>query len=71
MLGDQVAIDVEAGRPPGLIQGQDQRLPLTFGLRVTFAAAGPHAVVVRASGQEIGRARVYVVQIPGGWMASP
>ena len=47
ILGDQFAMDFEAGRPPGSVAGQEQRITLALGTRLTFASTGPHAVVVR------------------------
>jgi uncharacterized protein DUF6941 len=63
-LGDELSLDFETGRPPGSVQGQDQRMPLSVAARTTFNAAGPHAVVVRVGGGEIGRSRFYVMQMP-------
>ena len=40
--------------------GQDQRLVMSIGSSATFETAGPHAAVVHANGEEIGRARFYV-----------
>jgi hypothetical protein len=59
-LGEGLSAEFEAGRPPGMPPGQDQRLVMSIGTAVTFASAGPHAAVVQANGEEIGRARFYV-----------
>lgn len=67
-LGDQFAMEFEAGRPPGAVQGQDQRMVLSLMSQTTFAASGPHAVVVRIGDAEIGRTRFYVSQIPGAML---
>jgi hypothetical protein len=64
LLGDEFSMEFETGRPPGAVPGQDQRIVLSLGTRLTFAAPGPHAVVVRVNDKEIGRARFYVVQTP-------
>ena len=63
-LGDPFAMEFEAGRPPGSIDGQDQRLSVSLLSSQTFAGAGPHAVVVTVAGQEIGRSRFYVSELP-------
>ncbi len=63
-LGDEFSLDFEAGRPPGSVVGQDQRIVLSLAARTTFAVAGPHAVVVKVEGEEIDRARFYVMQVP-------
>ena len=59
-LGEGLAAEFEAGRPPGMPAGQEQRLVMSIGSSVTFATPGPHAAVVQANGEEIGRARFYV-----------
>jgi hypothetical protein len=33
---------------------------MSIGSSVTFTTAGPHAAIVQANGEEIGRARFYV-----------
>jgi hypothetical protein len=63
-LGDHFAMDFEAGRPPGSVAGQEQRITLALGTRLTFTSNGPHAVVVRVGDNEVGRTRFYVTQIP-------
>ena len=55
-------MDFEAGRPPGSVAGQDQRIVLSLVTRTTFESAGPHAVVVRVADDEVGRSRFYVVE---------
>jgi len=67
-LGGEFSMEFETGRPPGAVQGQDQRISLALLTRTTFAAAGPHAVVVRVGDKEIGRARFYVTQIPAAML---
>ncbi len=52
--------EFEAGRPPGMPPGQEQRLVMSIGATATFATAGPHAAVVQVNGEEIGRARFYL-----------
>ncbi|SRR5581483_1428880 len=63
-ISDPFTADVEVGRPPGAIPGQDQRVVFAIGTQQTFSQAGPHAVVVSAGGEEIGRTRFYVVEAP-------
>ena len=62
-LGDEFSLEFESGRPPGAVQGQDQRIVLSLGTRTTFAVAGPHAVVLRV-GENEWRSRFYVVELP-------
>ncbi|HEY1238770.1 MAG TPA: hypothetical protein VGE91_10560 [Solirubrobacterales bacterium] len=61
-LGDELAMEVEAGRPPGLPPGQDQRLVITINVGATFATSGPHALIVRSGDEELERARFYLVE---------
>ena len=63
-LGDELTFELETGRPPGVVEGQDQRIVLSLTATMTFETAGPHAVVVRAAEAEIGRGRFYVVEVP-------
>ena len=63
-LGDGLSAEFEAGRPPGMPAGQEQRLVMSIGTTATFTSAGPHAAVVHANGEEIGRARFYVTGGP-------
>ena len=63
-LGDQFSMDFETGRPPGAVQGQDQRIVLSLGTRTTFSSSGPHAVVVRVGEDEVDRTRFYVMELP-------
>ena len=66
-LGEALEAEFEAGRPPGMPAGQEQRLVMSIGTAATFSTAGPHAAVVHADGEEIGRARFYVaVGVPDG-----
>ena len=64
LLGDEFSMEFEAGRPPGSIQGSDQRIVLSLRTQAEFATAGPHAVVVKVADEEIGRSRFYVVEVP-------
>jgi len=64
VLGDPFRIEFEAGRPPGAIQGSDQRLPVALGIQTLFEKSGPHAVVVSVGETEVGRTRFYVVHMP-------
>jgi hypothetical protein len=63
-LGEGLAAELEAGRPPGTPPGQEQRLVMSIGAGATFTVQGPHAAVVEADGEEIGRARFYVASGP-------
>ena len=63
-LGEQFRLEFEAGRPPGAIQGQDQRMVLSLGTRNTFEAAGPHSIRVSIDGEEAERTRFYIVRVP-------
>jgi hypothetical protein len=62
-LGDPFSMEFETGRPPGAVQGQDQRIVLSLAAQITFETAGPHAVVVEVNEDEIGRSRFYVMQV--------
>jgi hypothetical protein len=59
-LGEGLSAEFEAGRPPGMPAGQEQRLVMSIGFNAEFVSSGPHAAVVQANGEEIGRARFYV-----------
>jgi hypothetical protein len=59
-LGEGLVAEFEAGRPPGMPPGQEQRLVMSIGVGATFETHGPHAAVVQADGEEIGGARFYV-----------
>lgn len=61
-LGDEFSLEFETGRPPGLVPGQDQRIVLSLTASISFATAGPHAVVMSAGETEIGRSRFYVIE---------
>ena len=63
-LGDELVMEVEAGRPPGLQAGQDQRMVISINVGATFETAGPHAVVIRSGDEELGRSRFYVMRAP-------
>ena len=63
-LGDELSMEVEAGRPPGLQAGQDQRMVIAINVGATFETAGPHAVVIRSGDEELERSRFYVVRAP-------
>jgi hypothetical protein len=59
-LGEGLSAEFEAGRPPGMPAGQEQRLVMSIGISASFETAGPHAAIVEADGEEIGRALFYV-----------
>jgi hypothetical protein len=64
LLGEEFTLDLETGRPPGLVPGQDQRIVFSLAATVTFETSGPHAVVMRSGEEEIGRSRFYVLELP-------
>jgi Family of unknown function (DUF6941) len=61
-LGDGLTANFETGRPPGLPQGQEQRLVMSIAATATFATPGPHAAVVQVNGDEIARSRFYLME---------
>src|SRR4029077_6949545 len=66
-LGDGLTANFETGRPPGMPQGQEQRLVMAIASPATFPTAGPHAAVVEVNGEELGRARFYLMEgVPEG-----
>jgi hypothetical protein len=63
-LGEGLTANFETGRPPGMTAGQEQRLVMSIGTTATFSTAGPHAAVVNVDGEELGRARFYLMEGP-------
>ncbi|MGO9976030.1 MAG: DUF6941 family protein [Solirubrobacteraceae bacterium] len=63
-LGERFRLEFEAGRPAGVIEGQDQRMVLSLGTRNTFEATGPHSIRVFIDGEEAERTRFYVICVP-------
>ena len=63
-LGDELAMEFEAGRPPGLQPGQEQRMVIAVNVGATFETPGPHALVVRSGEDELERSRFYVSRAP-------
>ena len=61
-LGEGLTANFETGRPPGMPQGQEQRLVMSIAATATFATPGPHAAVVQVNGEELGRARFYLME---------
>jgi hypothetical protein len=61
-LGEGLTANFETGRPPGLPQGQEQRLVMSIAATATFNTAGPHAAVVQVNGEELARARFYLME---------
>jgi hypothetical protein len=61
-LGEGLSAEFEAGRPPGMPVGQEQRLVMSIAATAGFATAGPHAAVVQVDGEELGRARFYLME---------
>jgi hypothetical protein len=68
-VGEPLSMEVEAGRPPGVPAGHDQRLVVAFNAGASFESAGPHAVVVRSGEEELERSRFYVIEVPQDEMA--
>jgi hypothetical protein len=64
-LGDGLTANFETGRPPGLPQGQEQRLVMSIAATATFATPGPHAAVVNVNGEELARSRFYLMEGSG------
>jgi hypothetical protein len=62
-LGDEFELEFEAGRPPGAIEGQDQRMVLALQTQATFEVEGPHAVSVTLADEEVGRSRFSLIRI--------
>lgn len=65
-LNEGFEAEFETGRPPGMPPGADQRLVMSIGTAATFSTAGPHAAVVEVNGEELGRARFYLLEQPPG-----
>jgi Family of unknown function (DUF6941) len=63
-LGEGLTAEFETGRPPGMPAGQEQRLVMSIGTSATFSTQGPHAAVVQVNGEELGRARFYLMEGP-------
>jgi hypothetical protein len=61
-LNEGFSAEFETGRPPGMPAGQEQRLVMSIGTTATFTTAGPHAAVVQLNGEEMGRARFYLLE---------
>ena len=61
-LGEGLTANFETGRPPGMPPGQEQRLVMSIAATANFTAAGPHAAVVQVNGEELGRARFYLME---------
>ena len=64
VLGDEMSMEFEAGRPPGLQTGQDQRMVISVNVGASFEAPGPHALIVNSGEDELARSRFYVVEAP-------
>ena len=63
-LGEELSFEIEVGRPPGSIAGQDQRVVISIQASAAFSKPGPHAVVIFAGERELGRSRFYVAEVP-------
>jgi hypothetical protein len=66
MIGDEFSMEFEAGRPPGSVEGADQRIVISLNTHLTLSATGPHAAVVTVADDEIGRSRFYVREAQQG-----
>ena len=64
MIGEEFTMEFEAGRPPGSVEGADQRIVVSLGTSPAFSTTGPHAAVISVGEEEIGRSRFYVREIP-------
>jgi hypothetical protein len=64
-LGQGLTANFETGRPPGMPPGQEQRLVMSIGAGANFETSGPHAAVVQVDGEELGRARFYLMEGAG------
>jgi len=64
VLGDEMSMEFEAGRPPGLQAGQEQRMVISVNVGASFEAPGPHALVVSSGEEELARSRFYVLESP-------
>jgi hypothetical protein len=60
-LGEGLTANFETGRPEGMPPGQEQRLVMSIGASANFETSGPHAAVVQVDGEELGRARFYLM----------
>ena len=65
-LGDELEFQIETGRPPGAVHGQDQRIVLSLAATIEFSIPGPHAVIIHDGEHEIGRSRFYVIEAQPG-----
>ncbi len=61
-LGEGLTANFETGRPPGIPQGQEQRLVMSIAATAAFTTPGPHAAVVQVNGEELGRGRFYLME---------
>src|SRR4051794_18561804 len=61
-LGEGLTVNFETGRPPGMPNGQEQRLVMSIAATADFETAGPHAVVIQVNGEELGRSRFYLME---------
>lgn len=57
-----LGIDVAWHELVGVPQGQEQRLVMSIAATAAFTTAGPHAAVVQVNGEELGRARFYLME---------
>jgi hypothetical protein len=54
----------EVGRPPGIPQGQDQRIQLAIDINLRIDAPGIYEIIARVEGQEMRRTHFNVVPGP-------
>jgi hypothetical protein len=52
----------EVGRPPGIPQGQDQRIQLAFETNLRLESTGTNVIIARIEGQEMERTEFNVVR---------
>jgi hypothetical protein len=70
-LGDGLTANFETGRPPGLTEGQEQRLVMSIAATAAFTTPGPHAAVVQVNGEELARSRFYLMEEGPGEVGLP
>ena len=61
-LGEGLTAEFETGRPAGTPEGQEQRLVMSIGANASFSVPGPHAAIVSVDGEELARARFYLME---------
>lgn len=64
VIGEEFTMQFEAGRPPGSVEGAEQRIVVSLATSLAFSTTGPHAAVISVGEEEIGRSRFYVREVP-------